>query len=132
VADFERIVELSGVKDLDTERKVELLKLAMRYDQAAGRVRQHIEELIAGLRWNEGPQMNDINSAVHRTKDDPMCCLIATLGFIEHWSPDGIVAQSIVSMLLKHMPLIVVDGEIDIADEEAAVARLIGAVSKKK
>lgn len=129
-ADLKRVIELSGAENLSTDQKAELLKLAMFYEQASDPGKKRIEALIAGLSFNEGEQMKKLGSAIRATKNMPMLYLFTTLSLVEHWSPDGIVAQSIVSMLQKHIPLIVVGGKVQDFNDDKAIARLLRARNK--
>ncbi len=117
ISAFKRAVELSETKDLTVEQKVELYKLVMFYDRATFPEKEIIERSVAGLRWNEGGQMNRLNSAIHENKDNPMGYLLTTLCFIEHWSADGIVAAFFIRMIQKHVPRFVKDEEIAVLSD---------------
>lgn len=122
-AGFKRLVELGGKKNLATGQKAELLKLLMFYEEASDPGKKYIDGLIAGLCFNEGEQMKKLGSAMSGAEDCPLRYLLTTLSFVEHWSGDGIAAQNIVTMLQKHLPLFVVDGEIKDFDNDATILR---------
>lgn len=129
-AGFKRLIELGQAKNLATGQKAELLKLLMFYEEASGPGKQYIDGLIAGLSFNEGEQMKKLGSAISGAEDCPLRYLLTTLSFVEHWSGDGIVAQNIVAMLQKHLPLIVTEGEIKDFNDNAAIARSLTAARR--
>jgi hypothetical protein len=109
---FKRVAELCGAQDLTIEQRVELYKLMMFYNTAAGAAKESLDQYIAGFRWNEGEQMRKLNLAIGEQKDSPAGYMFLTLAFIERWNPAGIVMAFMIKMIQKYVPQFVRDGEI--------------------